>query len=164
MDNWDGPPFLKALALTPKSRVLEIGVGAGRLAKKVLEAGCAHFTGIDISHATIKRAQENLHSWNNLSLLQGDFLRYPFTQTFDVAYCSLTLFHFQDKRAFTQKAAALLPQGRLVLSIPKEKETTLPFGSREIPLYPDDLNTLQPCSQQPDFPYTLQSKSHSHIS
>lgn len=142
MCKWDGPPFIDALALAPDSHVLEIGVGTGRLAKMVLKTGCGHFTGIDISPATIARAKENLAAWQSISLICGDFIEYPFTQTFDVIYASLTLFHFENKRAFMQKAAKLLPKGRIVLSIPKVKEHAILFGSREVALYPDDLDVI----------------------
>jgi Methylase involved in ubiquinone/menaquinone biosynthesis len=124
--------------------VLEIGIGTGRLAKKVLEAGCGHFTGLDISPATIARAEENLSSWVNKSLICGDFIGYNFNQTFDIIYCSLTLFHFKDKRAFIQKAAGLLrAKGRIVISVPKEKNDSIDFGTREVELYPDDIDNIK---------------------
>ena len=103
MNKWDGHPFINALDLHPEDKVLEVGVGTGRLAKRVLNIGCGHFTGIDISLTTIARAGENLSSWDNKSLICGDFIGYDFNQTFDTIYCSLTLFHFKDKRAFVQK-------------------------------------------------------------
>ena len=140
MNKWDGQPFIDALVLHPEDNVLEVGVGTGRLAKKVLETGCGHFTGLDISLATVERAEVNLSSWDNKSLICGDFIVYDFNQTFDTIYCSLTLFHFKDKRAFAQKAAGLLrAKGRMVISIPKEKENSIDFGMREVELYPDDL-------------------------
>lgn len=144
MDKWDGQPFISVLALQPNSNILEIGVGSGRLAKKVLESGCGHFTGIDLSPSTIDKAKENLKAWNNISLLKGDFTGYQFTETFDTIYCSLTLFHFKDKRSFIKKTAGLLREkGRLVLSIPKQKEYVINCGSREVDLYPDDSNEIE---------------------
>lgn len=144
MDNWDGRPFLNALGLSSESGVLEVGVGTGRLAKRVLEIGCGHFTGIDISPATIVRAKENLKGWSNVTLIQGDFMTCQFRRTFDVVYCSLALFHFKDKAAFLWKASELLnAKGRVVLSVPKEKEKAIAFGSRQVALYPDDLESLK---------------------
>jgi len=143
MNKWDGQLFIDALALNQDRNVLEIGVGTGRLAKKVLEIGCAYFTGIDLSLASIDRAKENLSVHSNISLVQGDFIAYQFPRAFDIVYCSLTLFHFKDKKTFIQKVAGLLhAKGQFVLSIPKEKEFVINFGSREIELYPDDLNVL----------------------
>ena len=144
MSKWDGQPFIDALALSPDSKVLEIGIGTGRLAKKVLETGCGHFMGIDISPATTARAEENLSSWDNKSLICGDFIKHDFYQTFSIIYCSLTLFHFKDKRAFADKAAGLLcAKGRIVVSVPKRKEKSIDFGTREIELYPDDLDDIK---------------------
>ena len=144
MDNWDGQPFLNALGLSSESGVLEIGVGTGRLAKRVLEIGCGHFTGIDISSAAIQRAKQNVSDWSNVTLIQGDFMTCQFPRTFDVVYCSLALFHFQDKAAFLRKTAEWLnAKGRVGLSVPKEKEKSIVFGSRQVELYPDDLDTLK---------------------
>lgn len=143
MNQWDGPAFLQALAPSPDSRVLEIGVGTGRLARQVLKIGCGSFTGIDLSPATIRRAEENLEKWDNLSLIQGDFLTYPFSQTFDIIYASLTLFHFKDKETFVRKVGQLLCRGgRVVFSIPKEAQTSIQYGTREVELYPDDFHYL----------------------
>jgi len=66
MNKWDGQLFIDALALNQDRNVLEIGVGTGRLAKKVLEIGCAYFTGIDLSLASIDRAKENLSVHSNI--------------------------------------------------------------------------------------------------
>lgn len=143
MENWDGQPLIDALALAAESRVLEIGVGTGRLAKKVLSAGCGRFTGIDISAASIAQAGINLGGWENVSLIHGDFISADFQQPFDVIYSSLTIFHFKDKRAFIQKAAKLLDAGRFVLSVPKGEERSIQFGSREVELFPERLEPIK---------------------
>ena len=144
MNKWDGQSFIDSLELDSNDNLLEIGVGTGRLAKIVLDIGCGHFTGIDISSATIARAKDNLNEWKNTSLICGDFISYAFHQTFDTIYSSLTLFHFKDKAAFIRKVAGLLSaKGRVVLSVPKEKEDSITYGSREIELYPDDIDELK---------------------
>ena len=144
MNKWDGQPFMDALLLSPQSDVLEIGIGTGRLAKKVLGAGCRHLTGIDISEKTIQRAKENLSAWENVELICGDFLECVLPQRFDVIYCSLTLFHFGDKRALFQKAAELLAEGgRLVISVPKEEEDAICYPERKVELYPDNIPALK---------------------
>ena len=139
MDRWDGEPFLELLALAPDVSALEIGVGTGRLAGRVLPR-CARLVGIDCSPRTIRRAQENLRGAEHLELLCGDFMTWPFEERFDRIYSSLTLWHIRDKRAAIDKAASLLaPGGRLVLSLSKECERSLCcFEGVEVPLYPDD--------------------------
>ncbi len=58
---------------------------------------------------------------------------------YDVIYSSLTMLHIRDKAAATGKMAALLsPGGRAVLSLSKDREAVLDFGTRQIRVYPDD--------------------------
>lgn len=137
MNKWDGEAFIEAMRLTPDKSVLEIGVGTGRLALRVC-GKCASFTGIDISPKTIERAKLNLQEYKNINLICGDFLTHPFTGTFDIIYSSLTFMHIKDKQAAIKKTADLLtPGGRFVLSIDKNQQTEIDYGTRRIPVYPD---------------------------
>ena len=139
MNRWDGDAFLSLLSLTPEARVLEIGVGTGRLAGRVLPR-CARLTGIDCSPRSLERCRENLPDSDRLTLISGDFLTWYSSEKFDRIYSSLTFWHFPDKRAAIRKAASLLaPGGRLALSLSKACEKSLRcFDDLEIPLYPDD--------------------------
>jgi 2-polyprenyl-3-methyl-5-hydroxy-6-metoxy-1,4-benzoquinol methylase len=65
MNRWGGSEFFRALGSCTNKRVLEVGVGTGRLAKTILDKGCKHFTGIDISPKTIERAKMNLSRFKN---------------------------------------------------------------------------------------------------
>ena len=139
MDKWDGETFIESMQLNPNKSVLEIGVGTGRLALRVC-GKCGSFTGIDISPKTVERAKENLREFQNINLICGDFLTYPFTETFDVIYSSLTFMHIKDKQAAIQKALNLLaPGGRFVLSIDKNQQTEIDYGTRRITVFPDTL-------------------------
>jgi methylase of polypeptide subunit release factors len=73
--------------------VLEIGIGTGRLAVEVAPK-CRMFHGIDISPKTVARSKENLRENSNVSVLHGDFMRYPFDRTYDVIYSSLTFYAY----------------------------------------------------------------------
>lgn len=142
MDKWDGEAFIEELRLSPDKSVLEIGVGTGRLAVRVC-GKCGHFTGIDISLKTIERAKENLRSFDNTTLIYGNFLTYSFKENFDVIYSSLTFMHIQNKRAAIQRVVNLLnPSGRFVLSIDKSKQTEIDYGSRKINVYPDTAEEI----------------------
>lgn len=55
MEKWDGKKFIESMHLSGKEKVLEIGVGTGRVASKVIPL-CFSFDGIDISSKTIERA------------------------------------------------------------------------------------------------------------
>ena len=137
MDKWDGEAFIEAMQLLPDKSVLEIGVGTGRIAIRVC-GKCGSFTGIDISPKTIERAKANLQGFPNVSLICGDCLTYQFNKTFDVIYSSLTFMHIKDKQAAIQKALDLLATGgRFVLSIDKNQQTEIDYGTRRIPVFPD---------------------------
>lgn len=138
MERWDGAPFMELLSLDGTQSVLEPGVGTGRLARRVAPR-CRHLTGIDLSPATVARARAHLSGYGNTTLLCGDFMTFPFRETFDRVYASLFLFHIRDKAAALARMASLLaPGGRLVLSVSLERAEWLDMNGRCLPLYPDD--------------------------
>ena len=143
MEKWDGKLFIDSMALDKTKRVLEIGVGTGRLAQKVAP-NCLSFTGIDISPKTIERAKENLRSFNNISLICADFTEWESEQIFDVVYSSLTLIHFEDKQGFLLKVDTLLANnGLFCLSIDKSQDLFLDMQDYKIRVFPDTLeNTI----------------------
>ena len=112
--------FLDLLELNPSKKVLEIGVGTGRIAEKI--AGCCrHLTGIDISPKTVERARENLRLCPNITLICDDFISHPFRETFDIIYSTLTMMHFQDKPLVIDKISALLNDSGLVCQSTKTR-------------------------------------------
>ena len=138
MERWDGAPFMELLSLDGTHSVLEPGVGTGRLARRVAPR-CRHLTGIDLSPATVSRARAHLSGYGNTTLLCGDFMTFPFRETFDRVYASLFLFHIRDKAAALARMASLLaPGGRLVLSVSLDRAEWLDMNGRRLPLYPDD--------------------------
>ena len=143
MDKWDGQAFLTALRLDGTQSVLEIGVGTGRLAVRIAE-DCATFCGIDLSEKAVMRARENLSGKKNVGLICGDFLTHAFSETFDVAYSSLTFMHMEDKGFAIRKAASLLKDGgRFVLSIDKNQNRQIDAGFSRIDVYPDDPENIK---------------------
>ena len=137
MDGWDGPEFMAAMQLDGSERVLEIGVGTGRLADRAAPC-CRHLTGIDLSPKTIERAAQNLQRHPNVDLICGDFLEHPFAERFDVIYSSLTMMRFEDKQQVLRKVDALLkPGGRFCLSIDKNPSRYIDMGVRKLQIYPD---------------------------
>lgn len=136
MDLWDGDAFIAQMRLTKEKSVLEIGVGTGRLALRVVPL-CGRFCGIDLSEKTVARAREHLPE--GAQLICGDFLTHAFSQTFDVIYSSLTFMHIRDKQAALCRVAALLrANGRFVLSIDKNQATTIDAVFSRIEVYPDN--------------------------
>ena len=143
MDKWDGDRFIGALALDESKDVLEIGVGTGRLAAKVIPF-CNQFWGIDISPKTISRSSENLMTYKNVHLICDDFLKYCFANRIDVIYSSLTFMHIEDKQLAINKVASLLNDGGIfVLSIDKNQDQYIDMGTRKIKIYPDSSDSIK---------------------
>ena len=143
MDKWDGDRFICALMLDESKTVLEIGVGTGRLAAKVIPF-CNQFWGIDISPKTISRASENLMPYKNVHLICEDFLKHCFANRFDVIYSSLTFMHIKDKQSAVNKIASLLNDGGIfVLSVDKSQSQYIDMGTRKIKIYPDSADSIR---------------------
>ena len=143
MSQWDGEQFIEAMELTNSKRVLEIGIGTGRLAVKVAPF-CMTLTGIDISPKTIERAKENLKEHTNIVFVCDDFNDYPFSETFDVIYSSLTMMHFEHKKQVIAKIDALLSiNGIFCLSIDKNQSEYIDMGTRKVRVYPDTLENME---------------------
>ena len=148
MNSWDGPVFLDLMELDPSKTVLEIGVGTGRLAAGTA-GSCRHLTGVDVSPRTVERARENLRDFPNVSLICGDFMTCPFTETFDVVYSSLTMMHFEDKRSVIGKVSSLLKDGGLFcLSIDKNRSEWIDMGNRRLRVYPDTPEEIAALAEQ----------------
>ena len=143
MSQWDGERFIEALELTKNKKVLEIGIGTGRIAVKVAPF-CMTLTGIDISPKTIERAKENLKEHKNISFICDDFSDYQFAGTFDVIYSSLTMMHFRDKKQVVTKIDTLLNKdGIFCLSIDKNQSEYIDMGTRKVRVYPDTLDNMK---------------------
>ncbi len=143
MDKWDGQDFINNMELNFDKSVLEIGVGTGRIAVRVVPL-CKSFCGIDISPKTIKRAKENLGSFKNVELICSDFLAYNIEKQFDVIYSSLTFMHISEKqRAFNLIADLLAQNGKLVLSIDKNQDEFIDVYTSRIKIYPDNPDDIE---------------------
>lgn len=136
LEQSDGPAFFQALGDVRGQAVLEIGVGTGRVARKMLELGCAFLTGIDVSPKTLERARRNLAAYSNIELLLCDVKAFTREGAFDAAYCIWAFFHIADqRRALANIVASLKPGGRLVLSL-ETSGKWLDYGPRRIRQYP----------------------------
>ena len=136
MEQADGPAFWQALGDVRDQVVLEVGVGTGRVGRRLLELGCAQLTGIDVSPKTLERARRNLAAYPNLELLLCNVEEFTREGAFDVAYCVWAFFHIADQRcALANIVASLKPGGRLVLSL-ETVDAWLDYGPRRIRQYP----------------------------
>ena len=136
MARWDGPLFREALGDLTGKDVLEVGIGMGRIARQVLNAGCRTLTGLDISPRTTEVARSDLADFPNLELVLADITAFRREQAFDLAYSVLTFMHVEDKpRALSNIVASLRPGGHVVLSIDQPSDT-LSYGDWVVPLSP----------------------------
>ena len=137
MNKWDGETFINLLKLSETKNVLEIGCGTGRLAVKVAPR-VSSFCGIDISSKTIEIAKSHLQNYN-AELICDNFLTHSFTKQFDLIYSSLTFMHFENKYKVIEKIYNLLTtNGVFVLSIDKNQNDILDYGTRQVKIYPDN--------------------------
>lgn len=85
------PKFRKYL---PKGKILEIGSGGGRAAKKINKAGY-EYTGVDVSAGLLEEARKNNP---NLTFLLQDVYQLNFPFLFDGFWCAGTLLHIPKSR------------------------------------------------------------------
>lgn len=142
MDKWDGLDFIKEMQLSTDKKVLEIGIGTGRIANRVAPL-CKTLVGIDIFPKTIGKARENLIRYNNILLYCADFMKYDSDCLFDVIYSSLTFMHIKEKQMAISKVAKLMKSNaRLVLSIDKNQSEYIHMDNRKIKIYPDNRDAI----------------------
>lgn len=164
MDKWDGQLFIDSTELTHTKSVLEIGIGTGRIAAKTAPL-CLKLSEIDISPKTVRRAKENLSAFKNIEFICADFSEYPFRETFDVIYSSLTMMHFENKRHFISKVSKLLNKnGIFCLSIDKNSGANIDMGSYKLKIYPDKIDDIAEYIHSADMYITKQFETEfAHI-
>ncbi|OPX31078.1 MAG: hypothetical protein B1H09_03825 [Gemmatimonadaceae bacterium 4484_173] len=136
MTRWDGPLFYDALGDLGDADVLEVGIGTGRIARQILQRGCRHLTGLDISPKTLAAAREELAGFTNLQLILTDVAEFRRDMSFDAACSVLTFMHIQNKpQALQNIVASLRTGGRVVLSIDQPSDR-IDFGEWTVELSP----------------------------
>ncbi|MEL7672966.1 MAG: class I SAM-dependent methyltransferase [Chloroflexota bacterium] len=107
--------FVCAGALTPASRVLEIGVGTGRIALP-LAAHVGFYTGIDLARPMMDRLRAK-QPGEPVALIQGDMTRLPLKSAAFDAVVAVHIFHLVPgwRAALAEVARALRPGGLLLV-------------------------------------------------
>ena len=94
-------------------RVLDLGCGTGKLGDMVADK--AEVVGVDLSHAMLKRGQEQLG--HRMSFVQGSAFRLPFPDAaFRAAVSGFVLRNLDDlPKAFRELARVMSPGARLAM-------------------------------------------------
>lgn len=113
---------LKAAAVGPRDRLLEVGCEAGHLLKNF--PPCENTVGFDISQAALADARAMFaSSGRSATFIQGDASQpLPFARgDFNVIVCSEMLEHVPDPRTCLANIAAIADSDcRIVLTVPNE--------------------------------------------
>jgi SAM-dependent methyltransferase len=104
------------LEIGPRHRVLEIGVGVGRIAEH-LAPRCAAFHGVDISRGMVEVASRRLAPLPNVTLdvLDGSHLAPCADATYDRVYAQIVFIHIDREDVYNymlETARVLKPGGR----------------------------------------------------
>jgi ubiquinone/menaquinone biosynthesis C-methylase UbiE len=106
----------RELEIGASDRVLEVGVGVGRIAEHIA-SHCGRFTGVDISANMIALGRERLARFANAELHvleRSDLSRFP-DASFDRVYFQVVLIHLDREDAFhylRETRRVLAPGGR----------------------------------------------------
>lgn len=99
------------------SRVLELGVGTGRIALPLAEAGC-HVVGVDVSAEMLdKLGQEAAVQSGRVSLVHADICSMPFTEPEFDALTAVHVLHLVPEwaQALEDAAAVMKPDSAVIL-------------------------------------------------
>lgn len=97
-----GRALIEAAGVTPRSRILELGVGTGRIALPIIRAGYP-YTGIDLSARMMDRLRAGLQeipgAVERVTLVEGDITALPFPDRNFDAVITVHVFHLVSDRA-----------------------------------------------------------------
>ena len=101
-------------------RVLDVGCGSGRIGEFVLEAGAAHYVGVDFSEPMIEMSRARLGRFaERTQLIVDDFLTAPLEGPFEVILAVGLFDYLPDAHRFSRRMFELCaPGGCVVGSFP----------------------------------------------
>ena len=104
--------------LSKNSKILDVGCGAGMMAKEVGNRGY-EILGMDYSYNMIKRAKVICNTKFAINFFQGDVESLPFKDSvFDMVLCLGVITYLKsEERALHEMSRVLKPDGTLILSI-----------------------------------------------
>ena len=116
--------------------IADIGCGSGKIIQRVDESvSDCKLTGLDISNGMISVAeQKQFTGKNRVNFINNDFMKYSFSDKYDIIIFSYVLHHLDNPIEALIKARNMLTEtGKILFSVPGENYLTETFG-------PDQLN------------------------
>lgn len=99
-----------------RPRVLDVGCGSGRIGEFVLEAGAAHYVGVDFAEPMIDLARARLSRFEDRTqLIVDDFLTAPLDSPFDVILAVGLFDYLPEPHRFSRKMFELTASGGCVV-------------------------------------------------
>jgi ubiquinone/menaquinone biosynthesis C-methylase UbiE len=119
-----GQAILKAAGATPSSRILEMGIGTGRIAWPIIRAGYS-YTGIDLSDRMMDRLRAKLatlpRASERVTLVQGDVTNMPFADgSFDIVLAVHVYHLVSDRRRAIAESVRVLKRPGVALNCHEE--------------------------------------------
>ena len=97
-------------------RVLDVGCGSGRIGEFVLDAGAAHYVGVDFSEPMIELARSRLARFaDKAELIQADFLSATLDGSFDVVLALGLFDYLPEPHRFGRRMFELCAEGGCVV-------------------------------------------------
>ena len=110
------------LDVTSGDKVLEIGVGSGIHAERLIRSRDVHFTGLDISQGMVGEAGKRLKNFKNVNLVVGKGEELDFKDnTFDGVFCSGTLHHLDNQLQGLKEMVRVVKPGKKIVVMEPNK-------------------------------------------
>jgi SAM-dependent methyltransferase len=107
---------VETVAAYADPRVLDVGCGSGRIGEFVLDAGAAHYVGVDFAEPMIDLARARLSRFGERSiLLTDDFLTAPLEGEFDIVLALGLFDYLPNPEAFLARMGELTASGGAVV-------------------------------------------------
>lgn len=139
LNSIDSPKLDREIENVKNKKVLEVGAGTGRIAKKILKSKPSVFICTEPSEEA-RKVLDNLGIQNLSSLNE-------IAESFDYIFVVQTLIHIQNKKEFIQQLSKLLnKKGKIVLSILAQKDPSyIEINGQKIfqEIYPNNIEVIK---------------------
>ena len=115
--------------------IADIGCGSGKIIQRIDESvSDCKLTGLDISNGMISVAEQKQFTGNNkVNFINNDFMKYSFSDKYDMIIFSYVLHHLDNPVEALIKAKNMLTEtGKILFSVPGESYLSETFGPNQL--------------------------------